>query len=171
MLPRCLGAALSATADEPGLKEAYGAFQKEALTVEPDYQPQTVNADGWSATRLAWEALFTGIVVLRCFLHGWLNIRKRGKHLKDTFWQVGELAGSLSNISAVLKITTHRFSAGAPGGTRKQGRCHRRNFCFVPYHPIPGSIARSVLTRTATPWTRSESQNRPTPRHRAKNRP
>jgi len=34
--------------------------------------------------------LFTGIVVLRCFLHGWLNIRKRGKHLKDTFWQVGE---------------------------------------------------------------------------------
>ena len=86
----CLGAALSATADEPGLEEAYGVFQKEALNVEPDYQPQTVNADGWSATRLAWEALFTGIVVLRCFLHGWLNIRKRGKHLKDTFWQVGE---------------------------------------------------------------------------------
>ena len=30
------------------------------------------------------------IVVLRCFLHGWLNIRKRGKHLKEVFWSLSE---------------------------------------------------------------------------------
>jgi hypothetical protein len=71
----CLGAALSQSADEVGLTEAYGAFKQEALNVVPDYQPQTVNADGWAATRAAWQALFTSIVVLRCFLHGWLNIR------------------------------------------------------------------------------------------------
>jgi hypothetical protein len=86
----CLGAALSQSADEVGLTEAYGVFQQEALNVAPDYQPQTVNADGWAATRVAWQALFTSIVVLRCFLHGWLNIRDRGKHLKEVFRTLGE---------------------------------------------------------------------------------
>ena len=71
----CFGAALSHSADEEGLTEAYGVFKQEALNVAPDYQPRTVNADGWAATRAAWKALFSLIVVLRCYLHGWLNIR------------------------------------------------------------------------------------------------
>jgi hypothetical protein len=86
----CLGAALSQSADEVGLTEAYGAFKQEALNVDPDYQPKTVNTDGWAATKLAWQALFNLIVVLRCFLHGWLSIRKRAKHLKEVFWALGE---------------------------------------------------------------------------------
>jgi hypothetical protein len=86
----CLGAELSPGADEINLTEAYGVFKKEALDVEPTYQPQTVNTDGWSATRAAWLTLFPVIVVLRCFLHGWLKIRQRGKHLKEVFWAIGE---------------------------------------------------------------------------------
>lgn len=86
----CLGAELSATADEPGLTKAYGVFKEEALNVKPGYQPKTVNADGWAATRAAWKALFKLIVVLRCYLHGWLNIRDRAKHLKEVFWSVSE---------------------------------------------------------------------------------
>jgi hypothetical protein len=86
----CLGAALSQSADEAGLTKAYGVFKQEAVNVEADYQPQTVNADGWAATRAAWQALFGLIVVLRCFLHGWLNIRERSKHLKEVFWTLGE---------------------------------------------------------------------------------
>jgi len=86
----CLGAALSPGADEVNLTEAYGVFKKEALDVEPTYRPQTVNTDGWSATRAGWLMLFPLIAVLRCFLHGWLNIRKRGKHLKEIFWTIGE---------------------------------------------------------------------------------
>jgi hypothetical protein len=86
----CLGASLSQSADEMGLTEAYGVLKGEALNVAPDYQPQTVNADGWAATRATWQALFTSIVVLRCFLHGWLNIRDRGKHLKEVFWSLSE---------------------------------------------------------------------------------
>src|SRR5262249_17655721 len=35
----------------------------------------TVNTDGWQATRLAWQTLFPLAVLLRCFLHGWLSIR------------------------------------------------------------------------------------------------
>jgi hypothetical protein len=86
----CLGAALSETADEAGLTLAYGVFKQEAENVKPGYAPQTVNVDGWAATRAAWRALFGLIVVVRCFLHGWLNVRDRGKHLKETFWDLGE---------------------------------------------------------------------------------
>ena len=81
----CLGAAISPTADEEGLKEAYGVFKQEAQNIDKDYQPKTVNADGWPATRSSWRALFVAIVVVRCFLHGWLSIRDRGKHLKELF--------------------------------------------------------------------------------------
>jgi len=86
----CLGATLSPSADEGGLTTAYGVFQQEAVNVKADYQPQTVNADGWAATRAAWQTLFKWVVVLRCFLHGWLNIRERGKHLQEVFRTLGE---------------------------------------------------------------------------------
>ena len=79
----CLGASVINTADEVGLTEAYRTFQVEATNVQPTYAPQTVSVDGWKATRLAWLALFPLVVVLRCFLHGWLSIRDRCKKDKD----------------------------------------------------------------------------------------
>jgi hypothetical protein len=75
----CLGAAVAASAGADDLQAAYGVFQQEAQEVAPDYQPKTVNTDGWAATQQAWQALFKGVVLLRCFLHGWLAIRTRGK--------------------------------------------------------------------------------------------
>jgi hypothetical protein len=80
-----LGASLALAADEAHLTEAYGHFQQEAQHVQPDYQPQTVNTDGWSATQLAWKALFPAVTIILCFLHAFLSIRNRAKHLKDTF--------------------------------------------------------------------------------------
>lgn len=71
----CLGACVVDTADEVGLTKGYGAFKEEAQDVQPGYNPETVNADGWAATRLAWLGLFPLVAVLRCFLHGWLSIR------------------------------------------------------------------------------------------------
>lgn len=75
----CLGAALAQTAGTEDLQAAYRVFRQEAQDVAPDYQPQTVSVDGWAATREAWQALFPLVALLRCFLHGWLNIRSRGK--------------------------------------------------------------------------------------------
>lgn len=75
----CLGAALAPTADADDLQAAYATFGQEADNVQPGYQPQTVSVDGWAATHQAWRALFPLVVLLRCFLHGWLNIRSRGK--------------------------------------------------------------------------------------------
>jgi hypothetical protein len=86
----CLGAALAATAGAEDLQVAYAVFQEEAQNAQPGYAPQTVNTDGWAATRQAWQALFPLVVVLRCFLHGWLSIRERAKHLGDLFRALGE---------------------------------------------------------------------------------
>jgi hypothetical protein len=86
----CLGAALAPTAGADDLEAAYGVFKAEAHNVRADYRPVTVNTDGWAATRQAWQALFPLVVILRCFLHGWLNIRARAKLLGDVFRAVGE---------------------------------------------------------------------------------
>lgn len=86
----CLGAALSQAADTEDLQAAYGVFKEEAQNVQADYAPATVNTDGWAATQQAWRALFPLVVILRCFLHGWLSIRERAKHLGELFRTLGE---------------------------------------------------------------------------------
>jgi hypothetical protein len=86
----CLGGALAKTADADDLTAAYGVFKEEAQNAQPGYRPETVNTDGWAATRQAWRALFPLVVLLRCFLHGWLNIRARAKHLGELFRALGE---------------------------------------------------------------------------------
>jgi hypothetical protein len=86
----CLGAALSTTADEAGLEKAYRFFALEAENVSQQYKPQTVNVDGWAATQAAWQALYPMVVLLRCFLHGWINIRDRSKNLKGMFKTIGD---------------------------------------------------------------------------------
>jgi len=86
----CLGSALAPNAGADDLQAAYGVFQEEAQNVQADYQPQTVNTDGWAATQQAWRALFPLVVILRCFWHGWLSIRDRAKHLGELFRSLGE---------------------------------------------------------------------------------
>jgi hypothetical protein len=81
----CLGIAVAATAGSDDLTAAYQVFRDEAENVNPNYQPQTVNTDGWKATRAAWQTLFPMIVVLRCFLHAWLKIRDRAKNLREQY--------------------------------------------------------------------------------------
>ncbi len=85
-----LGAALSERASTEDLQEAYGVFREEAHDLDPEYAPKTVSTDGWQATAAAWMALFPMIVILRCFLHGWLKIRERGKHLGQKFLELSE---------------------------------------------------------------------------------
>jgi hypothetical protein len=81
----CLGMALSESAGNDDLEAAYGVFRDEARRLDPKYRPETVNTDGWPATRAAWRALFEGITIILCFLHAFLKIRDRAKHLGETF--------------------------------------------------------------------------------------
>ena len=78
-----LGVSVALQADTPALTEAYGHFKAEAGRLKPDYQPQTVNTDGWSATQNAWQALFPLIVIIQCFLHAFITIRSCCKRLAD----------------------------------------------------------------------------------------
>jgi hypothetical protein len=78
-----LGVSVALQADRFSLTEAYGHFKREACRLKPDYQPQTVNTDGWSATQNAWQALFPLIVIIQCFLHAFIAIRSCCKRLTD----------------------------------------------------------------------------------------
>lgn len=85
-----LGASIALSADQENLTEAYQHFQEEAQSVKADYAPATVNTDGWSATQRAWLNLFPLVVLIECFLHAFIKIRERGKHLKELFRQLSQ---------------------------------------------------------------------------------
>ena len=59
-------------------------------SVDPVYAPKTVNTDRWHSTQAAWKVLFPLIAILQCFLHAWLKIRDRAKHLGESFFDVSE---------------------------------------------------------------------------------
>jgi hypothetical protein len=85
-----LGASLAADAGEKSLTEAYGHFKKEAQEVKPDYQPTSVNTDGWLSTFLAWQNLFPNVTILLCFLHSFIKIRSCSKRFQDIFTTIGD---------------------------------------------------------------------------------
>jgi hypothetical protein len=86
-----LGMALTPAVDDVHLGEAYGVFAAEARDVEPKYAPETVNADGWAATRNAFLSLFPSIAVILCFLHGFLKIRDRCRKARELHRRVWEV--------------------------------------------------------------------------------
>jgi hypothetical protein len=63
---------------------------EEALALNPDYCPQTVNTDGWEATQTAWQTIFPGITLILCFLHTVLGVQKRCRRQPTLFNQVSE---------------------------------------------------------------------------------
>jgi hypothetical protein len=78
-----LGAEPATTAGTDDLKDAYVVFKQEAHDIAPKYAPKTVNTDGWKGTKAAWKILFEHVIILQCFLHAWLKIRDRAKHLNQ----------------------------------------------------------------------------------------
>ena len=86
-----LGVGLTKAADDEHLTAAYGDFAAEARDLNPEYAPKTVNTDGWAATQNAFQACFSSIVVILCFLHGFLKIRDRSRknhELHRNVWEV-----------------------------------------------------------------------------------
>jgi len=79
-----LGVSVVTNASTEELTTGYQEFQKEATALDPDYQPETVCTDGFSATRKAWRALFPTITLVLCFLHITLKLRDRCRGLLRT---------------------------------------------------------------------------------------
>lgn len=86
-----LGVAITDEADQPHLQAAYGVFAAEARQLSPKYAPKTVNTDGWCATSNAFQALFTTIVPILCFLHGFLKVRDRCRKEYDLHTRIWEV--------------------------------------------------------------------------------
>ena len=86
----CLGMALAEAAGNVELEAAYGVFRDEAHHLDPEYRPETVNVAGGPATQAARRALFNGATLILCFLHAFLKIRDRAKHLGEMFDVVRE---------------------------------------------------------------------------------
>jgi hypothetical protein len=92
-----LGASVALGIDTPNLTEAYQHFKDEARHLDPENQPETINTDGWEATQKAWRSLFPLIIILECFLHAFIKIRERGKHLKEIFHQLSQKVWQVYN--------------------------------------------------------------------------
>jgi len=86
-----LGVALTAEADQTHLEEAYGVFAEEARELDADYEPETVNTDGWCATSNAFQTLFCTITPILCFLHGFLKVRDRGRKNHDLHTRIWDV--------------------------------------------------------------------------------
>jgi hypothetical protein len=85
-----LGVNLAIDAGTDALTQAYGVFHAEALALNPDYCPKTVNTDGWEATQTAWQTLFPGITLILCFLHTVLGVQQRCRREPTLFKQVSK---------------------------------------------------------------------------------
>ncbi len=89
-----LGATVTKSASAEMLKSGYEEFKKDVLEINPKYNPQTVNTDGWRATHAAWKYLFSSVTIIFCFLHLYIRIRDRCKKknkaifekVADRFW-------------------------------------------------------------------------------------
>ena len=103
-----LGIGLTRMADDEHLTAAYGEFAREAREVDPEYAPKTVNTDGWVATQNAFKACFCGIVVILCFLHGFLKIRDRCRKNRDLHKRVWEVYWALTATEFRARMTAFR---------------------------------------------------------------
>ena len=83
-----LGASVCSSAGTVSLTKGYGTFAEEVRNVDPEFSPETVNTDGWEATQQAWTTLFPSVVVILCFLHGFIKIRDRCKKLGSLFDEI-----------------------------------------------------------------------------------
>jgi len=119
------GASVAESCPASDLTEAYGVFAGEAVAVKPDYEPGTVNTDGWSPTRKAWRNLFPSVVIILCFPHAFLKIRDRA---------TGILSGSFPEIrdrvrDAYKAVTKASFA-------QRLRRLRERTAANVPDSPM-----------------------------------
>jgi hypothetical protein len=151
----CLGAALAQTAGVEDLQAAYGVFEREAKDVRPDYRPKTVSVDGWAATQQAWLALFPLVALLRCFLHGWLNIRSRGKlseafsALSEKVWDAYHAPNRRSFGQRLRRLWEWARGQGLAGWLLEQVQklCSRSEEYGKAYHHPGGHRTSNMLDR------------------------
>ncbi len=147
------GASVSVGAGEEELTDAYRQFQREAQQVQPDYQPETVNTDGWQATMKAWRTLFPSICLMQCFLHAILGIRnvttKATKALYDTIvknaWDVYTATTTRSFSQRLRRLREWGSTLTAsPLKTKLLKLCEKKTG-FLPAYDFPTCLRTSNM--------------------------
>ena len=150
----CLGAEPAEAAGTDKLKVAYKS-SKTKPDICPEYAPKTVNTDGWKGTQAAWKMLFPKVVILLCFLHGWLKIRDRAKHLKEVFAEVSRrvweayprpTAGVLHNASQRSANGRQDTSQGSSWRS-VLNLCGKRDRWSIAYRHPGGHRTSNMLDR------------------------
>ncbi len=80
------GVSVVKSAGAVDLHKGYQEFKHEAQNLEPSYQPQSVNTDGWEPAKKVWKRLFPKIILMACFLHAYLKVKDRCKRSKNSFY-------------------------------------------------------------------------------------
>ena len=75
------------------------------MNLKPDYQPKSVNTDGWEHTQRTWKDLFPGIAVVLCFLHAFLSIRDRCKRHKELLRSISEKVWDIYHAETVAQFS------------------------------------------------------------------
>ena len=91
-----LGMEACKQANELSLTNAYNVFKQEVQRFISDYQPITINADGWWATQNALSSLFPKTKIVECFLHGFIKIRDRATKKVIVYYE--QIADKVWNI-------------------------------------------------------------------------
>lgn len=148
-----LGGSVSVGAGEEELADAYGQFRREAQQVQPEYQPETVNTDGWRATMNAWRTLFPSICLIQCFLHAILSIKnvatKKTRALYETIvekaWEVYEAETKRSFSQRVRRLREWGSKlTGSPLKTRLLKLCEKKTG-FLPAYDFPTCLRTSNM--------------------------
>ena len=158
-----LGASTALGADGDSLTEAYGHFKTEAQDISPDYEPQTVNTDGWTATRTAWQTLFPTITVILCFLHSFIKVRNCCKRMKNHYetiktqvWEAYHAADPATFMQKIAELKTWAQQT-IPSGTGLEAilkLCHKAPE-FVKAYAYPMAYRTSnMLDRHMEPLAR-----------------
>lgn len=146
-----LGSELSPSASTKDLEKAYGKFKEEAQNIDPEYAPKSVNTDGWEPTQNAWKKLFPTIVIVLCFLHGFLKIKDRCRRSKELFKKVGdkvwnvyyaETKAKFSQRLRRLKEWARKFCEDGPTKNAIENLC-KNGSKYKPAYEIPGACRTS----------------------------
>jgi hypothetical protein len=157
-----LGAALSEGAGTDDLRRAYSVFQEEARDVDPHYAPETVNTDGWQSTQAAWKLLFPAVVILQCFLHAWLKIRDRAKHLGELFFEISKRVWDAYHAPNRRCFSQRTRSLQQWAGQHLAGivrdkvsdLCDNRDLWTIAYEHPGGHRTSNMLDRLMRPMNR-----------------
>jgi hypothetical protein len=148
-----LGASISSGAGEEELTTAYRQFQRETQQVQPDYQPDSVNTDGWQATQNAWKTLFPLVCVIQCFLHAVLSLKQvatKGsqalyRHMADLAWEAYRATTKRSFAQRLRRLREWGDTlTDSPLKERLLKLC-RKKAGFLPAYDRPTSLRTSNM--------------------------